>query len=192
MLEKALCVSQYVEESVLLVSDKEKDDIAIVSSVFLGDGKKDFIKKYDIHITTASGTCRTDTESYRQKLKRSDGFVLVYSIDNTTSYMRMIEYLSDIQRVKRTTAPVVMVGNKSDLKMPTFELQGQQENMIFKDITHFNVSALNNEGITSCFSTCLLSYAMRSVNRSHTEALLVSSTDLFSLQSWNPMLLKLK
>ena len=61
------------------------------------------IQYYDLEISTSKGVFQKESiNEYKAKISSSDGFCLVYSKDNRQSYMKIIELLSDIYRVKKT------------------------------------------------------------------------------------------
>ncbi|XP_057294538.1 NF-kappa-B inhibitor-interacting Ras-like protein 2 [Hydractinia symbiolongicarpus] len=148
---KSTICSEYAGEELSSVQEKEKGDIPIKTNVFLGDGKKECIKEYDVHITTSNGIFRRETvQEYKQKILRSDGYVLIYSIDNRASYIKLINLLGDIQRTTKDNVPIVIFRNKIDIKVC---LPFDEQNLLSQDIPQFNVSGRTNEGVQKGFKT---------------------------------------
>lgn len=105
-------------------------------------------RQYELEIQDLD-IAKYNTNTYRYKLSSSDGFILVYSKTDKISFMKLSEILADINRANKGQAVVVMLGNKSDSDQASdFYVELQQQPL---PIDHFDISALENEGIHFAF-----------------------------------------
>ena len=105
-------------------------------------------RQYELEIQVLD-IAKYNTNTYRYKLSSSDGFILVYSKTDKISFMKLSEIIADINRANKGQAVVVMLGNKSDSdQVSDFYVELQQQPL---PIDHFDISALENEGIHFAF-----------------------------------------
>ena len=105
-------------------------------------------RQYELEIQDLD-IAKYNTNTYRYKLSSSDGFILVYSKTDKISFMKLSEIIADINRANKGQAVVVMLGNKSDSDQASdFYVELQQQPL---PIDHFDISALENEGIHFAF-----------------------------------------
>lgn len=105
-------------------------------------------RQYELEIQDLDSS-KYNTNTYRYKLSSSDGFVLVYSRTDKISFMKLSEIITDIHRANKGQAVVVILGNKSDSDQANdFYVELHQQPL---PIDHFDVSALENEGIHFAF-----------------------------------------
>ena len=82
-------------------------------------------------------------------MKSGQGFVLVYSITNQTSFNDLDELREQIIRIKDTTdIPMILVGNKCDLEdqRNVGHLQGQHKSKLW-NCSFLETSARANNGV---------------------------------------------
>lgn len=109
---------------------------------------KNEFRQYELEIQDLD-IAKYNTNTYRYKLSSSDGFILVYSKTDKISFMKLSEIIADINRANKGQAVVVMLGNKSDSDQASdFYVELQQQPL---PIDHFDISALENEGIHFAF-----------------------------------------
>lgn len=143
-----------VDEEILNMIQENSEDEIFHSCVYLSSPNRKSVKQYDLEIAIANGVYWNGTvNGYKERIAQTQGFMLVYSKENRQSYMKLIEILSDIKKIKRgTDFPVVIVGNKSDLsEIQILQIQ-ESENIVFGDFQHFNVSAKDNNGVQEAFT----------------------------------------
>ena len=118
--------------------------------VFIGGDQ--CIQQYDVEVAIPNRMYWAGSvEGYKRKILESDGFLLVYSKESRQSYMKLIELISDIQKLRKNrTPPMVIMGNKTDLNQNTLQAK-ESERIVFGSVPHFNVSALDNTGIQESF-----------------------------------------
>ena len=136
---------------------KSSNDEIFNTCVYISGGgqKHDKAKQYDLEISVPNGVYWDGTvEGYKNKILESDGFMLVYSKENRQSYMKLVELLSDIRKLKKCDVPVVILGNKCDLnQIKTLQVQ-DSEHVVLGKFPHFDVSAICNDGLQESFK-CL-------------------------------------
>ena len=88
-----------------------------------------------------------------QYLKRGQGFVLVYSVNNKSSFDEIIEFKEQICRVKGSDkVPIVLVGNKCDLDYERqITAQEGSERASEWEIPFFETSAKNRINVEESF-----------------------------------------
>ena len=70
--------------------------------------------------------------------------------------MKLIELVADIQKLrKRANPPIVVVGNKNDLEQGNTLGIHDSEQAVLGSFPHFNVSAVENDGLQEAFK-CLV------------------------------------
>ena len=82
---------------------------SIIKPTTLKSGQEVILKIYD---TAGQERYRTITHNYYQK---SDGILLVYSIENKQSFEKITEWLKEIKDNAREEVIVFLIGNKCDL-----------------------------------------------------------------------------
>ena len=82
---------------------------SIIKPTTLKSGKEVILKIYD---TAGQERYRTITHNYYQK---SDGILLVYSIENKQSFEKITEWLKEIKDNAKEEVIVFLIGNKCDL-----------------------------------------------------------------------------
>jgi len=143
------------EELLKTLHENGQRDETFSSCIYLSSGNKK-ARQYDLDIAIANGLYWKGTvNGYKEKIQESNGFLLVYSKENRQSYMKLIEILSDIRKIKKMIdIPVVIVGNKSDLnEIKTLQVK-DCEHIVLGEYPHFDVSAVENIGIQEAFK-CL-------------------------------------
>ena len=147
-----------VDEEILQAFDEESGenkqplDELFTSCIYLSSVNRK-VKQYDLEIAIPNGVYWNGTvNGYKERISQTNGFMLVYSKENRQSYMRLIELLSDIRKIKKMVdLPIVIVGNKSDLNdIKTLQVK-DCEHIVLGEYPHFDVSALQNEGIQEAF-----------------------------------------
>ena len=130
------------------------------SCVFINSEEKNLIKQYQVELAIPQGTMWCGSvRGYKQLLLEADGFLLVYSKENRHTYMKLIELVADIQKLrKRTNPPIVVVGNKNDLEQGNTLGIHDSEQAVLGSFPHFNVSAVENDGLQEAFK-CLVQMA---------------------------------
>ena len=121
--------------------------IDAVANVAIFDGTKYLFKIYD-----TAGQDRYDTIA-SSTIKLSDGFILVYSVDNIESLKKISKWLVSIEnKVNRDEKIIILVGNKIDTnKREITEEEGQKfakEN----NMKYFETSAKTNSGVKDAFN----------------------------------------
>ena len=143
-----------VDEEILNMIQENSTNEIFNSCAYLNMPNRKSVKQYDLEIAVANGVYWNGTvNGYKERIAQTQGFMLVYSIENRQSYMKLIELLSDIKKIKRgSDFPVVIVGNKSDLNDNKILQIQDSENIVFGDFQHLNVSAKDNLGIQEAFN----------------------------------------
>ncbi|KAK9324960.1 ras family-domain-containing protein [Lipomyces orientalis] len=87
-----------------------------------------------------------------QWIKDGEGFVFVYSIASRSSYNRILTFVQQVERIKGTSVPMILIGNKSD-KVAEREITSQEGAALAKQLgcDFFEVSAKNNINIERAF-----------------------------------------
>ncbi|KAH0788787.1 small GTP-binding protein [Histomonas meleagridis] len=103
-------------------------------------------------------------------MRQGKAFVIVYSIDDRSSFEAVQEIYNEIVRTKGTkNIPIVICGNKSDLvdKRVVSKVEGQE---LAHDLgaIFYETSAFLNENITEAF-TALVKNVMKSVSSSQNQ-----------------------
>ncbi|KAK9353396.1 GTPase NRas precursor [Lipomyces doorenjongii] len=87
-----------------------------------------------------------------QWIRDGEGFVFVYSITSRTSYNRILMFVQQVERIKGTSVPMILIGNKSD-KVTEREITSQEGAALAKQLgcDFFEVSAKNNINLERAF-----------------------------------------
>ncbi|KAK9374181.1 ras family-domain-containing protein [Lipomyces chichibuensis] len=87
-----------------------------------------------------------------QWIRDGEGFVFVYSITSRTSYNRILTCVQQVERIKGTSVPMILIGNKSD-KVTEREVTSQEGAALAKQLgcDFFEVSAKNNINLERAF-----------------------------------------
>lgn len=137
------------------------------SCVFINGDKTDRVKQYDIDMALPKGSYwNGSVDGYKKKILESDGFILVYSKDNRQSYMRLIELVSDIRKLRKSNLPpIVIVGNKMDLNRNSILQMKDSEHVVLGKFPHFSISATENtdDGIQQAFKCLVQMIAQKSI-----------------------------
>ncbi|XP_057299609.1 ras-related protein Rab-9A-like [Hydractinia symbiolongicarpus] len=141
---------RYVADSMLGTNKIKNENEEFESSVFLApQNKKEKVRQYELNLSIADTLFRRrSVERYKQKIVETDAFVLVYSKDSRQSYIKLIDLISDIHKIKKVKIPIIILGNKNDLKQAITHVQ---EKGVLGDYPHFDVSAQENDGIQEAF-----------------------------------------
>lgn len=90
---------------------------------------------------------------YKQFIRQSHGFVIVYSIDDRQSFERVTEFYNDLTRFKETTnIPVVLCATKCDLEDKRVVSANEGEELAAQlNIDFFETSAYSGLNIDNLF-----------------------------------------
>ncbi|XP_033919028.1 GTPase HRas-like [Melopsittacus undulatus] len=87
-----------------------------------------------------------------QYMKTGEGFLCVFAINNTKSFEDIHQYREQIKRVKDSNdVPMVLVGNKCDLRAQIVETQQVQDLARSYRIPYIETSAKTRQGIEDAF-----------------------------------------
>ena len=127
------------------------------SCVFINSDVQNRVKQYQVELAIPQGTMWCGSvRGYKQLLLEADGYLLVYSKENRHTYMKLIELVADVQKLRRrTNPPIVVVGNKKDLEHGHTLGIHDSELAVLGSFPHFNVSAVENDGLQEAFK-CLV------------------------------------
>jgi len=92
-----------------------------------------------------------------QYIQAGQGFVLVYSIVGKNTFDVMQDYYDQILAIKHTSVPIVMLGNKCDLRtqrMVTTE-QGEKQAAAMNGVPFFETSAKERTNVEEGFTRLL-------------------------------------
>lgn len=146
-------------------SNQTTKDEQYSSCAFVNGDKADRVKQYDIDMALPKGSYwNGSVDGYKKKILESDGFMLVYSKENRQSYMRLIELVSDIRKLRKCNLPpIVVVGNKSDLNQKSLLQMKDSEYVVLGTFPHFNVCATENadDGVQHAFKRLVQMIAQR-------------------------------
>ena len=90
-------------------------------------------------------------------IRKGDGFMLIYAIDNRASFEEIEHFHSDIVRNKATSdVPIVLCGNKSDLEDRREVTQSEGEVLAHQmNCKFFETSAKTNSNIKEAFEAAV-------------------------------------
>ena len=90
-------------------------------------------------------------------IRKGDGFLLIYSIDNRASFEEIEHFHSDIVRNKATSdVPIVLCGNKCDLEERREVTQSEGEVLAHQmNCKFFETSAKDNTNIKEAFEAAV-------------------------------------
>ncbi|RWS08074.1 ras and EF-hand domain-containing protein-like protein, partial [Dinothrombium tinctorium] len=94
----------------VVITDSNGPSERAYNVIFIGDasvGKTSFISRIMKNIF------RSLTKSY---FRKADGIILVYDVTNETSFLNVREWMNAIEDINGRSVPVVLVGNKTDLR----------------------------------------------------------------------------
>lgn len=166
---KTTICSKYTSQEDTSSTNQDTGEVFSTCVYISGGGAKgDRAKQYDLEISVANGVYWQGTvDGYKSKIQESQGYILVYSKENRQSYMKLVEILSDIHKLKKShDLPVIIVGNKCDLnEIKTLQIQ-DSEHVVLGDLAHFDVSALENNGLQEAFK-CLSQMCAQQYDKSN-------------------------
>ncbi|KAK9468032.1 ras family-domain-containing protein [Lipomyces arxii] len=87
-----------------------------------------------------------------QWITEGEGFAFVYSVTSRTSFNRILSYVQQVERVKKSAVPMVLIGNKSD-RVIEREVSSQEGAALAKRLgcDFFESSAKNDINIERAF-----------------------------------------
>lgn len=148
---------------------------------FLGKKLKVFNKNYTVQIWDTAGQERFKSV-VRSYFKSASAVLLAFDLTNRISFEHVNSWLLDVQEEMEITAPVVLVGNKSDL---VEQRQVSQKVAVAfakkRNLEYYETSAENADGVDEVFTLTvekvvktMMNSGVRSENRSPT----IASSDL--------------
>ena len=155
--KSTICATYAGAENDLSALRYSKKNEIYNSCVFIQSETANHVKQYNVEMSVPKGTRWDGTvNGYKSLLLESDGYLLVYSKENRQSYMKLVELVSDIQKLRKCNIPpIVVVGNKDDLDHSNTLGIHDSEHHVLGSFPHFNVSALENDGLQEAFK-CLV------------------------------------
>ena len=121
--------------------------IDTVSNIASFDGTKYLFKIYD-----TAGQDRYDTIA-SSTIKLSDGFILVYSVDNRDSLKKISKWIVSIEnKVNRDEKVIILVGNKIDIDNREITEEEGQKFAKENNMKYFETSAKTNTGVKDAFN----------------------------------------
>ncbi|CAN2389976.1 GTPase HRas [Pristimantis euphronides] len=89
-----------------------------------------------------------------QYMRRGEGFLCVFAIDNIKSFEDIHQYREQIKQVKDSDdVPMVLVGNKCDLPHRAVEIRQAQDLVRNYGISYVETSAKTRQGVDYAFYT---------------------------------------
>eukprot|EP00053_Salpingoeca_punica_P010990 m.98353 g.98353 ORF g.98353 m.98353 type:complete len:179 (+) comp15556_c5_seq6:616-1152(+) len=84
-----------------------------------------------------------------------DGFLIVYAVDDATSWKSAQELKGKIDRIKSDSVPAVMLGNKADLDKREVDAKDVDAWCANANVQHIQASAKTNLNIKQAFETLI-------------------------------------
>ena len=110
-------------------------------------------KTYKIVVVDTAG--QEDFKDLRERyIRDADCFMLVYAVDDESSFYFIQELYDDILAIKKTLPPCIIVGNKCHLPLPhavTLEQARAYSSKRWQNIPVLEVSPKTNKNITESF-----------------------------------------
>ena len=105
--------------------------------------------KLIIHDTAGQERFRSLASNY---IKNADGVLLVYDISDKNSFENIEKWMEDIIEESRNKIPIVLVGNKCDLKEQRSVTQKEGEDLAKNyNIVFLETSCKNGDNVENCF-----------------------------------------
>jgi len=112
------------------------------------------IVKLQLWDTAGQDRFRTIVHTY---YRGSHGVLLVFALDDRSSFDNLHEWLSDVQRFATNGVPIVLVGNKCDCPANQVAVSDEEAEAFAAQLggTFIKTSARQNQGVDTAFSTLL-------------------------------------
>ena len=131
------------------------------SNVFLGDYSMPLLDFYRKEIFVDNNKISLEINEkdnidilMKASIPRFDGYLLVYSVDDKESFLKITDFYNlIIENKKRLEIPILLVGNKCDLNGPERKVSKQEGEELASNlkIDFLEVSAKTNENIQEIF-----------------------------------------